>query len=164
MSRQALVIEVASRLEAGDILCSGEGCTDVICLVSIGEPHDALPFGFENIGQRVRLQFADVVEGPAAPCEEDVRRIIELAQRMEPAPGRVLIHCEAGISRSSAAALIMYACWLGPGYEEEALQRVVVQRPIARPNTLMVSLADRLLEREGRLLEVVTRYAQRGVL
>jgi predicted protein tyrosine phosphatase len=164
MSANTLVIDVTSRFEAGDILCSEDGCAEVICLVSIGEPHDALPFGFENVDQRVRLQFADAVGGPSGPTEEHVSRIIELAGTLQAATGKVLIHCEAGVSRSSAAALIMYACWLGPGREEEALRRVLAQRPIARPNRLMVSLADRLLEREGRLLEVITRYGESDAL
>jgi predicted protein tyrosine phosphatase len=59
------------------------------------------------------------------------------------------------VSRSSAAALIMYACWLGPGYEREAMERVLAQRPIAIPNRRMVELADRLLDRRGRLVGVL---------
>jgi predicted protein tyrosine phosphatase len=67
----------------------------------------------------------------------------------------VLVHCEAGVSRSSAAALIMYACWLGPGREREAMDRVLSQRPVAVPNRRMVEIADRLLDRGGRLLHVL---------
>jgi len=46
----------------------------------------------------------------------------------------------------------MYACWLGPGYEREAMARVLEQRPIAVPNRRMVEIGDRLLGREGRLV------------
>ncbi len=58
--------------------------------------------------------------------------------------------------RSSAAALIMYACWLGPGREHEAMMRVLQQLPIAVPNRRMAEIADRLLAREGRLLAVLS--------
>jgi len=66
-----------------------------------------------------------------------------------------LIHCEAGVSRSTAAALILYACWLGPGLEAEAMERVLAQRPLAIPNRRMVALADDLLNRGGHLLKAL---------
>lgn len=159
-----LFIEVVSRAAASDILCAQQGCTDVTCLVSIGEPHNELPLGFENVARRLRLTFADHVDGEYGPTEEDVRRIIELAESLRSATGKVLIHCEAGVSRSSAAALIMHAYWLGSGREREALERVLKQRSIARPNRLMVSLADKLLRRGGRLVEVVKSHEERGYL
>jgi predicted protein tyrosine phosphatase len=49
----------------------------------------------------------------------------------------------------------MYAYWLGPGYEREAMERVLALRPIAIPNRRMVALADKLLNREGRLAGVL---------
>ncbi len=136
-------------------MSSPRGCADVICLVSIGEPHNELPAGCQNVARRLRLLFADHIDGEYGPTEDDVRRIIELAQSLRSSTGKVLIHCEAGVSRSSAAALIMYAYWFGAGREREALERVLQQRSIARPNRLMVSLADQLLGRGGRLMEVV---------
>lgn len=155
-----LSIEVLSRAEASDILCSPERCAGVTWLVSIGEPHNELPIGFANVARRLRLLFADHVDGPYGPTAEDVRQIIALAESLRASTGKVLIHCEAGVSRSSAAALIMYACWLGAGREREALSRVLLQRAIARPNRLMVSLADKLLGRDGRLVEVVQAYEE----
>jgi predicted protein tyrosine phosphatase len=59
------------------------------------------------------------------------------------------------VSRSSTAALIMYAYWLGPGREQEAMKRVLSQRPVAIPNRRMIELADRLLDRGGRLVEAL---------
>jgi predicted protein tyrosine phosphatase len=150
-----IVIEVVSRAEAGDILCAPQGCADVTYLVSIGEPHNELPVGFENVARRLRLLFADHVDGPYGPTEADVRRIIDLAERLRASAGTVLIHCEAGVSRSSAAALIMYASWFGAGREREAMGRVLAQRPIARPNRRMVALADELLGRGGSLTRAV---------
>ena len=150
-----LFIEVASRLEAGEILSCPESCRDLIWLISIGAPNDELPIGYHNISSKVRLLFGDTLDEETGPTEVDVRNIMEIAQNLRASTGKVLIHCEAGISRSSAAALILYACWLGPGREREAMRRVLTQRPMAIPNRRMVELADRLMKRDGRLLEAV---------
>jgi predicted protein tyrosine phosphatase len=150
-----ILIEVASRAEASDILSSRHTCAAVNCLVSIGEAHNELPQGYDNIANKLRLVFADTVSAECGPSEDDVRRIIELAESLRSSSGRVLIHCEAGVSRSSAAALIMYAHWLGPGREREAIAKVIAQRPMAKPNRRMVELADAMLGRGGQLLEAM---------
>ena len=134
-------IEVASRYEAGDILSSPERCAEVTYLLSIGDVQDDLPVGYDNVNSKLRLLVADVVTEFGA-TEHDIQRIITLARELRSVTGRVLIHCEAGVSRSSAAALIIYACGLGPGRELEAMTRVMAQRPIAMPNRRMVALAD----------------------
>lgn len=154
MNVPELTIEVASRPEAGAILSSPRRRAGLTCLVSIGAPRDELPAGYDNAPRRLRLLVADVVTELGA-TEGDVRQIIRLAEDLRSGAGRVLIHCEFGVSRSTAAALIMYACWLGPGREREAMGRVLAQRPVAIPNRRMVELADRLLGRGGRLVGVL---------
>ena len=154
MVELGIEIEIASRFEAADILSSPTRCAGVTCLVSIGDPHDELPAGYDIVRRKLRLLVADVLTEEGA-TQEDVRQIIHLAESLRFDTGKVLIHCEAGVSRSPAAALIMYACWLGPGHEREAMDRVLTQRPVAVPNRRMVELADRLLARRGRLLEVL---------
>jgi predicted protein tyrosine phosphatase len=151
MVEPSLTIEIASRLEAGEILGSPQRCADIAYLVSIGHGHDELPVGYHAFGRKLRLLIADVLTDDGA-TDDDVRRIICLAESLRAETGAVLVHCEAGVSRSSATALIMYACWLGPGYEREAMARVLEQRPIAVPNRRMVEIGDRLLGREGRLV------------
>jgi predicted protein tyrosine phosphatase len=155
-------IEVFSIAEVSEVLCSPQGCGDVTYLVSIGEPHEELPAGYENVARRLRLHFADTLAGELSPSKDDVRQIIELAEALRFSRGRIVVHCAAGISRSSGAALIMYASWLGPGRERDALDRVLAQRPIARPNRRMVELADELLERDGQLVAVVQELFATG--
>jgi predicted protein tyrosine phosphatase len=149
-----IIIEVMSRVEAAEILSSPQLCAEVTYLVSIGDPYDQLPAGYHNVQNKLRLIVADVITEEGA-TEEDVWQIIQLAESLRPNSGKILIHCEAGVSRSTAAALIMYACWLGPGREREAMDRVVAQRPVAFPNSRMVELADRILTRRGRLIAVL---------
>lgn len=152
MKQPEIRIEVTSRLEASQILCSPPRCAEVTYLVSIGDANDPLPEGFENAERKVRLLIADVVTEEGA-TEEDVRRIVQLAEELRSEGGTLLIHCEAGVSRSTATALIMYAYWLGQGREDEAMRRVIAQRPFAIPNRRMVALADRFLGLDGRLLQ-----------
>jgi predicted protein tyrosine phosphatase len=151
MSEHEIRIEVLSRSEAGQMLCLPERCAEITYLVSIGDGDDPLPEGYENAGRKVRWLIADVVTEEGA-TEEDIRRIINLAQQLRSENGTLLIHCEAGVSRSTATALIIHACWLGRGREDEAMRRVIAQRPFAIPNRRMVALADRLLALDGRLI------------
>lgn len=156
MTDPQLDIEVCSREEAGEILSSRSKRKGVCFVVSIGEVHDRPPAGFEKIKDKLRLLFADAND-ETGPGEEDVREIIAAANALKGRSGRVVIHCQAGISRSSAAAVIIYTVLLGPGSETEAVRRVLEQRQIANPNRRLIAIADRLLERDGRLRDAVER-------
>lgn len=156
-SSPPLLIEVCGRDEAGVILSSAEKRSDVCFLISIGEPHDHPPAGYAYVSEKLRLLFSDTVDA-SGPTENDVRQIIDAAQPLVNRSGRVLIHCQAGISRSSAAAVILYAILLGEGNEAQAVSRVVTQRPIAHPNRRMIELADRLLGRDGNLIRAVAAH------
>lgn len=67
----------------------------------------------------------------------------------------LLIHCYAGVSRSTAAAAIA-VCALTPSRDEVevalALRRA---SPTATPNARLIALADTALGREGRLIEAM---------
>ena len=149
-------IEICSREEAGEILCSPSRRKDVVMLVSIGEAHDPAPAGFRNVAPRHRFLFADT-NSDDGPAVADVERLIRTAQSLAERSGRVVIHCQAGISRSTAAATIFYAVLLGEGREDEAIARVLAAREVAIPNRRMIRIADELLGREGRLVAAVER-------
>lgn len=158
-----IVIEICSREEAGAILSSPARRKDVCFLVSIGEPDDRPPAGYHNVAARLRLLFSDINSEEGGPTADDVRRIVDAAHALARtrAEGRVVIHCQAGISRSTAAALIFHAVLLGEGNEEEAMARVLAAREFANPNRRMVALADELLGREGRLIAALERMMDR---
>lgn len=93
-------------------------------------------------------------EGFAAPRSEQVGRIIEFALRWDRAAPMV-IHCFAGISRSTASAFVA-ACALSPHRSEiEIARRMREASPTAAPNRLIVELADELLGRDGRMLDAL---------
>ncbi len=128
-------------------------------LVSIGDPGEPPPRGFERYPQRLRLQFHDV-ELPAQRLPAGVQppQVAHMEALLRFAPcgdGSVLLHCQAGISRSAAAAYTLLCAWLGPDREREALRHLYAICPWACPNEPMVELADALLQRQGRMLEAL---------
>ncbi|AKF87341.1 Predicted protein tyrosine phosphatase [Myxococcus fulvus] len=159
-------VEIVSRAKAIQRLMSPSRRGEVGCLVSIGAPDQRPPRGFLGVERRLRLLFHDVERDEGAflaPSDEDVARLIQLAHELVGSTCLVLVHCEAGISRSTASALTLFAVWLGPGYEEEAVARVFQLVPEAWPNETLVRLADTRLGREGRLVAAVEqRIAARG--
>ncbi|WP_342359130.1 tyrosine phosphatase family protein [Terrarubrum flagellatum] len=67
----------------------------------------------------------------------------------------IVIHCWAGVSRSTAAAFIG-ACMLAPETPEEMWARLIRElSPTATPNPHLVELADRLLGRRGRMVKAI---------
>jgi predicted protein tyrosine phosphatase len=64
----------------------------------------------------------------------------------------LLVHCHAGVSRSTAAVSMLLAQANAHLDEDEVFVRLIMLRPKAWPNALMIAFADKLLEREGRLL------------
>jgi predicted protein tyrosine phosphatase len=103
------------------------------------------------------LAVDDIVaeqDGYTVPAEEHVRRLIAFAQNWDRAAPMV-VHCFAGISRSSAAAFTA-ACALNPEREEAQIARAIrIASPTAQPNARIVSIADRLLMRDGRMIRAI---------
>jgi predicted protein tyrosine phosphatase len=65
------------------------------------------------------------------------------------------VHCYAGISRSTAGAFIT-ACALNPKRSEESIARAIRSfSPTAQPNIRLVSLADDILRRGGRMTDAI---------
>jgi predicted protein tyrosine phosphatase len=94
------------------------------------------------------------MDGYVIPCDEHVRRLIDFARGWERRTPMV-VHCYAGISRSTAGAYVA-ACALNPHRDERAIARELRRAsPTATPNARIVSLADRLLGRAGRMVAAI---------
>lgn len=107
--------------------------------------------------RHLRLSMNDICEpqpGLVVPCETHVCDLINFARNWDrQAP--LLIHCWAGISRSTAAAFISL-CALNPeGAEPELAWALRRASPTAYPNRLLVALADEALARNGRMIAAV---------
>jgi predicted protein tyrosine phosphatase len=94
------------------------------------------------------------MDGYVHPAEEHVHDLIDFVQRWDRgAP--LVVHCYAGISRSTAGAFIS-ACALNPSRDEATIARAIRKSSAtAMPNIMLVSHADRILKRNGRMIEAV---------
>jgi predicted protein tyrosine phosphatase len=120
-----------------------------------GEDHRALA-----CERRVELSFHDITEarpGLVAPDSVVMQAILDFGR--EARDRTMLIHCWAGISRSSAAAYVI-ACDRNPGFERGIAEELRRRAPSVTPNRLMVSLADDLLGRGGRMAEAIDRIGR----
>jgi predicted protein tyrosine phosphatase len=105
----------------------------------------------------LKVQMDDIteqLEGFVAPTETHVEQVLNFVRGWDrQAP--LVIHCYAGISRSTASAFAT-VCALNPHRDEIAIARQIRSASaIASPNRLIVSLADRALGRDGRMLRAL---------
>ena len=104
--------------------------------------------------RHLKLDMNDIVEAQPdlmLPNTGHVAKLIDFVRSWDKqAP--ILIHCYAGLSRSTAAAFISL-CALNPRSPEDAIARALRQSSdTATPNRLFVALADKVLRREGRMI------------
>jgi predicted protein tyrosine phosphatase len=98
--------------------------------------------------------IAEPLEGHIHPAEEHVAKLIEFVRLWE-AAGPLIVHCYAGISRSTAAAFIA-ACAVRPQRDEAHIAAAIRRAsPTASPNRLLVTLADAQLRRGGRMVAAI---------
>jgi predicted protein tyrosine phosphatase len=94
------------------------------------------------------------LDGYTHPCEEHIGELITFVQSWDRA-APLLVHCYAGISRSTAAAFTA-ACAIQPQRDEVAIAQALRRAsPTATPNALIVSLADQVLGRNGRMVQAI---------
>ncbi len=131
------------------------GATRMVSLINAGTPVERpqsiaadnhLFLGFNDI--------VDPVEGLVPPGEAHVSSLLDFVQDWDKS-APLVIHCWAGISRSTAGAFIT-ACALTPDADEAKLASVLRARaPSATPNARLVAIADRMLARDGRMIEAI---------
>ncbi len=108
------------------------------------------------VGCHLRVAVHDVSEHDGFSIlaqGQDVRQLIEFAEAWSPRAGSLLIHCYAGVSRSTAAALIAHVLKTGnPAASARALRQAA---PYAIPNRRIIALADEELGLRGKLSTAV---------
>jgi predicted protein tyrosine phosphatase len=102
------------------------------------------------------LRFHDIIDaqpGLRAPGPEDVAAVLDFGRALGEAPdAHLLVHCQKGLSRSSAAMLLILA-QARPHLDAAAIMADIMRiRPRAWPNLRIVELGDAVLRRGGTLI------------
>ncbi len=131
------------------------GARHVVTLLGM-EDHVPLPAQIAREAY-LRLHMHDIIEpadGQIHPVEEHVDRLITFVKRWR-RETPLVIHCWAGISRSTAAAFTS-VCALNPQRAEADIARALRRAsPTAQPNARIVRIADQILGRDGRMVAAV---------
>jgi predicted protein tyrosine phosphatase len=140
------------------------GVTHVLSILDPGWPEpEAL--GAFDAHRRLELRFHDVIEaGPGwiAPERLDVEQLLSFGHDLTESRGtHLLVHCHAGVSRSTAAATLILAQARPDRPAEEVLQAVVRQRSHAWPNLRILELGDALLDRRGEIVDAARAIYRR---
>ncbi|MCO4054902.1 MAG: protein tyrosine phosphatase [Bosea sp.] len=131
------------------------GASDLVTLINVNTKVER-PASIEQ-DRHLFLGLSDIVEpmeGHVTPGADHVSQLLSFVAdwgRERP----IVIHCWAGISRSTAAAFIT-VCHLNPARDEVELARLLRHAsPSATPNARLVAIADGLLGRDGRMVEAI---------
>ena len=142
-------------LDALDIQLVETGATRLISLLN-SEIMIETP-GLIKTNNHLRLTMSDIdepMDGRILPEREHIEQLITFANswnRTTP----MLIHCLAGISRSTAATFITL-CTLNPEISEIQIARTLRKAsPTAHPNRLLIELGDSLLKRDGKMIGAI---------
>jgi predicted protein tyrosine phosphatase len=107
--------------------------------------------------KHLRLSLHDIASempGHVAPRADHIAALIAFALDWG-GEGSMVVHCWAGVSRSTAAAFTAL-CAINPlGCEAVIAARLRQASPTAHPNPLMIRLADQSLGRGGRMVRAI---------
>lgn len=128
-------------------------------VLSILDPEWPVPEAFGQFGEheKLELRFHDVIEelpGQVRPREEHVAALLAFGRDLmaePPQDAHLLVHCHAGISRSTAAMTLILAQHLPEVPADEILAEVLRIRDKAWPNLHMLEMGDAMLGRGGTL-------------
>jgi len=98
-----------------------------------------------------------------APTKENAENFLEWSSTL-PSDAVLLVHCEAGISRSTAAALSILVQKNGVDKIDECAKLLLEIRPEACPNFLITKFADEILGCDGELHAAGEKIAQSKIL
>ncbi len=133
--------------------CVTHGAGHVISLLA---PPAETP-EFTGPAFRLRLRFNDIVTPTEGLIEPNANHIAQLLAFLEgwDRSSPLLIHCWAGVSRSTAAGYVAATLRDGPGSEIALAARLRERAPFATPNSLIIALADQALDRRGAMTAAI---------
>ena len=142
---------------------SGHAAAGVTHVLSILDPDHPSPTDFGDYGEHalLELRFDDIIEereGKIAPTENDVRKLLAFGRDLDaqmPHGAHLLVHCHAGVSRSSASMALLLAQAVPDRLGQEIFAEILAIRPQIWPNLRIVEMGDRLLSRDGDLVRAL---------
>jgi len=153
------MIVVSSLREAQDQIAR-HGASHVVSILGPETPHRTFD-GIEG-DRHLKLTFHDIVlvaEGMLAPQTNHLDMLVSFYRTWDrEAP--MLIHCWAGVSRSTAAAYIAKCIFEPKRDEYEIAWELREASPSATPNLRMIAMADDLLGREGRMQRAIAEIGR----
>ena len=141
------------------------GATHVISLLHSKERNQLfMPKDFKRENW-LFLEMDDVIHENAdcAPKKAQVERLLDWTKRL-PDDAHLVVHCYAGISRSTAAALAIKVQEIGVDKVNEAINWLLEIRPQACPNPVITKFADELLNAKGELHAAAEEVANAKLL
>lgn len=146
----------------------GEHCAaGVTHVLSILDPEWPDPTAFAEFAphHRLSLRFHDIIEtepGRLAPTRDNVARLLAFGHQLhESGGGHLLVHCHAGVSRSTASAALILAQAYPERPAADVLDEVSRMRPRAWPNLRILEFGDALLGRNGEFVAAVAAIYRR---
>jgi predicted protein tyrosine phosphatase len=107
--------------------------------------------------------ITEPMEGYVTPSDVHIEQVLAFVRGWDRA-APLVIHCYAGVSRSTASAFAA-ACMLNPHRDEiEIARKLRAASPIASPNRLIVSLADKALGRDGRMVRALEQIGPASMM
>lgn len=143
------------------------GAAGVTHVLSILDPEWPDPSAFDAFlpHRRLALRFHDIIEplpDRLPPSRRDVEQLLAFGRELgERSPSHILVHCHAGVSRSTAAAALILAQAFPDRPAADALAAVVQLRPHAWPNLRLLEFGDELLGRNGEIVRAAAQVYRR---
>ena len=103
--------------------------------------------------------ITEKMDGHVLPETVHVAQLLTFIRRWDRA-APLVIHCYAGVSRSTAAAYIAYCALHPQACEYETARRLRQMAPSATPNARLVALADDHLRRDGRMIAAIAEIGR----
>lgn len=125
-------------------------------VLSILDPDHPVPEAFGRFGEheKLELRFHDIIEdlpGMEPPRDADVASVLGFGSGLRP-DDHLLVHCHAGISRSTASMVLILAQALPDVAGHDIMQEVLRIRPKAWPNLRIIEIGDAMLGRQGEMI------------
>jgi len=144
----------------------GHCAAGVTHVLSILDPETPAP-STDGDYLRLELRFHDVIEpSPQVhpPGPEHVRGILGFGRNLLAAPiadAHLVVHCHAGVSRSTAAMLLILAQAAPARPAADLAAELLRIRAKAWPNLRIVEFGDQMLGRGGTLVEAAASIYRR---